>query len=298
MRHYTIALLAASLLLGLSHHPAGNATELPLATLQPERPPAAPSPSVAPSAPTVKPPAKPAARPVKVANPVPPRYRGFTINRRDAVLHEKIIALTFDDGPCPELTPAVLQILARYKAKATFFVVGEHVQQYPALVRQTVAAGHEIGSHSFTHPNEEINAPHSARELQRTEIALESIAGKRPFLYRPPYGNIYWTMSKVAAAQGYCVVKWTMCGADGAKENAADIVRNTTTNPQPGDIVLLHDGRTHDETIKALPEILRRLTDKGYHFVTVTQLLRKWDAVKPPYKVVRKPKPQPRKDAA
>ena len=296
MIRHAIAFAAALALLILCDIPSGQATELPGASLQLVAPGVtAPSslqipPRLAPR-PSFKVPASP--------NPTPLRYRGFVVTKRDARLREKVIALTFDDGPSPDVTPSVLKTLARYKAKATFFVMGQWVQEYPALTQQEAAAGHAIESHSFSHPTDDVNIPHATRELERAATIIEQISGSRPRLFRPPYGALQWNMSKVAAKQGYCVVKWTLCGSDGAKENASDIVHNVTATAQSGDIVLLHDGHDHEETMRALPEILRRLSAQGYRFVTMPQLLRMWDAVKGPSKSVRKPtRPATRKGTA
>ncbi|MEI6499585.1 MAG: polysaccharide deacetylase family protein [Armatimonadota bacterium] len=280
--------------------PAHNvrATELPAASLQLVAPGATAPESLAPP-PLPRPAPRPISKPVVSRNPVPPRYRGYVVSKRDTVLREKVIALTFDDGPSPDITPSVLKTLARYKAKATFFVMGQWVQEYPALAQQVATAGHAVESHSFSHPTDDVNIPHATRELERAATIIEQICGSRPHLFRPPYGALHWNMSKVAARQGYCVVKWTLCGADGAKENAADIVRNVTTAPHPGDIVLLHDGHDHEETVRALPEIMRRLSAQGYRFVTLPQLLRMWDVAKGPVKSVRKPaRTAPRKGTA
>jgi peptidoglycan/xylan/chitin deacetylase (PgdA/CDA1 family) len=192
-------------------------------------------------------------------------------------LPEKLIALTFDDGPNPALTPVVLKTLAQYKAKATFFVLGEWAQEWPQLIEQERAAGHAIGSHSYSHANEDVNAAHAKRELERTATVLEQFAGGKPELFRPPYGYLDWSLPKVAAKSGYCVVKWTVCGSDKPTDTAAQILQAVMRSPRSGDIVLLHDGRGHLSTARALPEILRRLSDKGFKFVTVPELLRRWD---------------------
>jgi len=295
IRH-TVVSIAALALLALCHSASSQATELSGASLQLVTPGVtSPSSLSVPPLPA----SRPAAKTVVTPNSTPLRYRGTMLNKRDVLLREKVIALTFDDGPSPDITPSVLKTLARYKAKATFFVMGQWVQEYPALARQTAEAGHAIESHSFSHPTEDISLPHATRELERAASMIEQICGSRPRLFRPPYGALHWNMSKVAARQGYCVVKWTLCGSDGAKENAADIVRNVTTTARPGDIVLLHDGHDHEETTRALPEIMRRLSAQGYHFVTVPQLLRLWDTAKGPAKSVRKPaRPAPRKGTA
>jgi chitin deacetylase len=211
------------------------------------------------------------------AREVPACYRGRIVHGRVAPLHEKVIALTFDDGPNPALTPMILKTLAQYKARATFFVLGQWAQEWPQLIVQEKAAGHAIGSHSYSHANEDVNAAHAKRELERTATVLEQFAGGKPELFRPPYGYLDWSLPKVAAKSGYCVVKWTICSSDAPVDTPAQIVEAVMRRPQSGDIVLLHDGRGHVNTARALPEILRRLSAKGFKFVTVPELLAKWD---------------------
>jgi peptidoglycan/xylan/chitin deacetylase (PgdA/CDA1 family) len=211
------------------------------------------------------------------AREVPACYRGRIVHGRVAPLHEKVIALTFDDGPNPALTPMILKTLAQYKARATFFVLGQWAQEWPQLIVQEKAAGHAIGSHSYSHANEDVNAAHAKRELERTATVLEQFAGGKPELFRPPYGYLDWSLPKVAAKSGYCVVKWTICSSDAPVDTPAQIVEEVMRRPQSGDIVLLHDGRGHVNTARALPEILRRLSAKGFKFVTVPELLAKWD---------------------
>lgn len=230
-------------------------------------------------------PARPAGAAAKPHVPRPPllpaRYRGYTLTRRNARLREKVIALTFDDGPNPAITPLVLQSLRRYNARATFFVLGQWAQEWPDLVRRTAAAGHAVESHSYSHPNEPLSMAHARRELERTEIVIEQLAGARPQLFRPPFGKVDGSLSRVAARLGYCVTKWTICGSDKPNETVSDIVQRVTQHPVSGDIVLLHDGRSHIATVKALPEVLRRLKAQGFTFVTVPRLLQLWDARKP-----------------
>jgi peptidoglycan/xylan/chitin deacetylase (PgdA/CDA1 family) len=211
---------------------------------------------------------------------LPARYRGFTITRRHMPLSEKIIALTFDDGPNAQVTPSILQTLGQYKAQATFFVMGQWAQANPRLIEREAEAGHAIESHSYSHPSEEISFAHAERELERTATAIEQTAGQRPQIFRPPFGRLDCNLTRVAIRQGYCIARWTICSSDKPNETVADLVRRVTENPMPGDIVLLHDGRSHFATAKALPEIMRRLQAKGFRFVTVPELLRMWDVAK------------------
>ncbi len=209
---------------------------------------------------------------------LPARFRGRCLTQRPVALEDKVIALTFDDGPDPDITPAILDTLARYHARSTFFVVGERGKRWPDLIQREARSGHAVESHSFSHPSEDVNLWHAGRELQRAGIVITQWTGRAPTLFRPPWGNTEINMARVARQRGQCVVKWTLCAGDNPRLTAAEIVEAVTRNPRPGDIVLLHDGRDRQQTVRALPEVLRRLSDAGYRFITVPQLLRRWDS--------------------
>lgn len=227
---------------------------------------------------SVLPPSRPGVATLRLPpETLPARFRGHVIAARPVSLKQKVVALTFDDGPDPDVTPDVLDLLRRYHAPATFFVIGERVKRWPELVQREVRDGHAVESHSYSHPREEISAWHAWRELQRTAIVITTWAGRAPTIFRPPYGNLTDNLSKAARHEGLCVVKWTVCGSDNPRLTAAEIVEAATHEVRSGDIILLHDGRDRHQTVRALPEILRRLSDDGYRFVTVPQLLRRWD---------------------
>jgi peptidoglycan/xylan/chitin deacetylase (PgdA/CDA1 family) len=207
--------------------------------------------------------------------PIPHRYEGTIVSRHAHGYKDKIIALTFDDGPDDRTTPRLLAALRKYNAKATFFLLGCNADTYPKSVKMIAAEGHAIGSHSYSHPaypSEE----KASRELTRTAKTFERILGSRPTLYRPTYGITKNWLTKIAVERGYAAVTWTINSFDTDKR--ADIVRNTLANPHPGDIVLLHDGYGRGRTASALPTILARLSAQGYTFVTVPELLERFDA--------------------
>ena len=182
------------------------------------------------------------------------------------------IALTFDDGPHPKSTRQILQILQAEKVKATFFVVGKKVLQYPQLVRLQVENGHSIGNHTFNH----INLKTASAELAATEIkacgkAIKYITGKAPHLFRPPGGNYNNEVVSIADALGYTTVLWTANAGDCgniSKEAIWDRIMMRTGN---GGIILMHDGI--QESTDMLPELIQRLKHKGYIFVTVNELI-------------------------
>jgi peptidoglycan/xylan/chitin deacetylase (PgdA/CDA1 family) len=180
----------------------------------------------------------------------------------------KCIALTFDDGPAVPETSALLTHLAQYKARVTFFTVGQNVAAHPDLVRAEAKAGHEIGNHSWNHPDLTRLTPQQvASQLNRTSAAIKAATGKTPTLFRPPYGAVNRT---VRAATALSPVLWDVDTEDWKYRDPAKVARTVITKAQPNDVVLLHD--IHATSVAAVPEILRTLTARGYHFVTVSHL--------------------------
>ncbi len=187
----------------------------------------------------------------------------------------KLIALTFDDGPDPVVTPEVLDALARYDARATFFVMGNAAATYPDLLRRIAREGHAVENHSYSHmkrPNES----EAAAELTRTAKIIEETVGRKPECFRPPYGYTTSAYTKVALRQGYCVLTWNLGSEDTSKIDAVAIANNIAQKPTPGAIVLMHDSRIHRSTATALIPVLKTLTEAGWRFVTIPQLLNEW----------------------
>ena len=188
----------------------------------------------------------------------------------------RVIALTFDDGPDPVYTPQVLAVLARYDATATFFVLGRHVDVYPDLVCQIVAAGHRLGNHSYSHTILRWAGPGEiAGELDRTDAALVRAAGVRTRLFRHPGGMQGLFLPFRTAARGWRVVVWSVDPRDYAHPGANEIAQRVLAEAHPGAIVLLHDGspdgdESRAQTVAALPVILEGLRGRGYRFVGVT----------------------------
>ncbi|NKQ56009.1 glycosyltransferase [Amycolatopsis sp. K13G38] len=191
----------------------------------------------------------------------------------------RTVALTFDDGPDPQWTPQVLQVLARRHVPATFFVLGAHVLQYPDLVRQEVAAGHEIGAHTFTHADlGGVPAWRQRLELSQTEVALAGTTGLATSLLRPPYASNSdslddkdWAVVRRSAALGYVTVFADRDGEDWARPGVDQIVNNAMPQGDDGAIVLLHDaGGDRAQTVAALDELIDRLQQRGYRFTTAS----------------------------
>jgi peptidoglycan/xylan/chitin deacetylase (PgdA/CDA1 family) len=193
-----------------------------------------------------------------------------------------IVRLTFDDGPVrpntPLMilgantpldgnTPAVLDVLRKYRVKATFFVVGEQVRKYPGLVRTEYSEGHSVQNHSFTHPNlTKLTNAEIAQELRVTNQAITEAGVPRPHLFRPPYGKTDDRVRRVGASLGLRQIRWT----DKASEDWEDpppsvICKRVVSRVRPGSVVLLHDG-SGANTDEALPCIIKELRARGYGF--------------------------------
>jgi peptidoglycan/xylan/chitin deacetylase (PgdA/CDA1 family) len=186
---------------------------------------------------------------------------------------QPIAALTFDDGPTPSYTPHVLKALADADAPATFFMMGKHVARYPNLARQ-VAERHEIGNHSYTHPDmSHANSTTARDELGRTHKVIEQTTKKTPVLFRPPYGRFSGALERVAAEMGYTTILWSdrFHPASTAEKNVSRLGKIITS----GFIVLCHDGfnSNNKKIIKALPSIIKDVRDRGVRFVGVSELL-------------------------
>ncbi|MDN0198184.1 polysaccharide deacetylase family protein [Streptomyces sp. S.PNR 29] len=180
----------------------------------------------------------------------------------------KCIALTFDDGPAAPETGTLLKYLAQYKARATFFVVGQNVAAYPDIVRAEMKSGHEIANHSWNHPVlTNLTSAQVRSQLERTSAAIKDATGKEPTLFRPPYGAID---GKVKAATSLSPVLWDMDTLDWKHHDPAKVSQTVVSQAAPNDVVLIHD--IHPTSVAAVPEILRTLTARGYHFVTVSHL--------------------------
>lgn len=208
---------------------------------------------------------------------VPERFRGEVVVARPKGFPEKIIALTFDDGPDPKVTGRILDTLRAHGAKATFFVLGANAQHYEETMLRIAREGHAIGQHTWSHPAK-ANRAKAEKEFEKVNALIKRQLGFTPILYRPPYGITRNAMTPLAKERKDVVVIWTATSADTATKNVNKIYRNVAYTPNPGEIILLHDGYGRTWTADALPKILTTLKKKGFRFVTVPELLRRYDA--------------------
>lgn len=188
------------------------------------------------------------------------------------------IALTFDDVPDPRFTPQVLDALRRKNVKATFFVVGTRAKKHPDLVRRIHKEGHDIGNHSYNHPDFSKLSLYRVREqIGRAEKIIANIVGFRPKLIRPPYGEIMPSQLEWAKKMGYTVVNWDVDSSDWRQLRSETIFRNVIRSVRPGSIVLMHagggEGQNLNGTVQAIPKLIDWLRAHNYEPVTLSELL-------------------------
>jgi peptidoglycan/xylan/chitin deacetylase (PgdA/CDA1 family) len=204
-------------------------------------------------------------------NPAAPEESSITFN--SVHVDGPYIAMTFDDGPSATLTPKLLDLLAAHHIKATFFVIGENIAEHPEIVARAAREGHEIGNHSWSHPNFGKMSDQGVRsQLQRTDDAIKNATGDRPTLMRPPYGSITAREKRwIHDEFGYRVILWDVDPFDWKRPGPAVVRSRILKETQPGSIVLSHD--IHPGTIEAMPSTFDALEAKGFKFVTVSELI-------------------------
>lgn len=183
----------------------------------------------------------------------------------------KEVALTFDDGPYGETTEQILATLRDEGVQATFFVVGRHVEERPALVRRIMAEGHEVGNHTYSHPRlTDITTSEAREELVLCEQAVFKATGAHMNLMRPPGMKFNDDLLKLNMDLGYTTIHWNAVAGDYVPVEPAMVTKRILWQVQPGSVILLHDT---PDTAAALPGLIARLKADGYRFVTVTQML-------------------------
>lgn len=193
----------------------------------------------------------------------------LAVLRSSQTVH-KLVALSFDDGPSP-YSLAILQILQRYRVPATFFVVGEHVVQYPETVRAEAAAGEDIGNHTYNHVDLEWLANIAVTDqIEATQQTVWRAAHVTPLWFRPPYGAVDARVTADAERLGLHTVLWSVDPRDWSNPGADVIAARVLAAVRPGSIVILHDGGGYrQETVQALPIIIGSLLHRGYRFISL-----------------------------
>lgn len=212
-------------------------------------------------------------------------YRGFGVQLdmvRSGNPDLPYVAITFDDGPDPLYTPAILDILAQHNVKATFFMVGRHVEKYPEIARRIVAEGHDIGNHTHTHRSLVPLSPLRVKEeIIHCEFVIEQVTGKRPHLFRPPRGVYSQVVRDIVKERNYILCLWSISSQDWREISSREVASKILSQVCGGDILLFHDsgnlitaqGGYRHNTVKALPIILAGLEEKGLKPVTMQEFL-------------------------
>jgi len=213
---------------------------------------------------------------------------GYTSYVQVAEGRRRDVALTFDDGP-GQYTHSIVKILERTHTPATFFVVGEWARAYPRLVASEARGGFEIGDHTETHAYlTELSPAGQVSQITDAASAIRRAGAPAPVLFRPPYGAFNPETLSILRAQRLLMVLWSVDTSDYARPGATKIIYTAVSGARPGAIILMHDGGgDRSETVAALPRIIARLHQRGFHLVTVSKLV----ADDPPPK--RQPAPQP-----
>ncbi|MFH7027123.1 MAG: polysaccharide deacetylase family protein [Heteroscytonema crispum UTEX LB 1556] len=216
--------------------------------------------------------------PAKVENltfSVPAKYQGKTVHQVQPGNYEKVIALTIDDGPWENTTAQMLDILKENDVKATFFWVGTSIQANPELAKRVVAQGHAIGNHTWHHWYKQMSEATAKSEIDRTAELIYKTTGVKTSLFRPPGGYLNNGLAAYAKSQKYAVIMWSQTSADTDPRAKPQVfVKNVLRDAKPGGIVLMHDGGgDRTRTVQALPQIITKLKQQGYRFVTIPELL-------------------------
>jgi len=181
------------------------------------------------------------------------------------------VALTFDDGPDPEITPQVLDLLDRYQAKASFFCIGEKAVAFPDIVKDIVRRGHSVENHSYHHPHafSFFGTQRLRHEVRTAQTAITGIAGRAPLFFRAPAGFRSPMLDPVLARAGLHYASWTRRGLDGVKSDPAAVLRRLTADLAAGDVLLLHDGAREPVVLTVLPALLEQMAAQGLKSVSL-----------------------------
>lgn len=186
---------------------------------------------------------------------------------------EKVVALSFDDGPNATYTPQILDTLKKYDAPATFFCIGKNIAGNEAILSRINEEGHVLGNHSFSHDFwfDLYSAKKMLADMQQTDSAIAGITGLRPILFRPPYGVINPMVKKAILKGKYIPVGWSIRSLDTAIKDKQKLLLRITGRIKSGDVILLHDSM--EVTAAILPELIEQIKDKGYRIVRLDKML-------------------------
>jgi len=188
---------------------------------------------------------------------------------------DKVVALTFDDGPHPLHTPRVLDVLERHHVNATFFMMGRNVERFPAIARQVLERGHEIGNHSYSHPKLVLMSPRRVREeIERTDQLLRSIGVSGEIYFRPPHAAKFVVLPYVLQQMKKVSVLGDVDPEEWKRRPAAIMTQSVLRQVKPGSIIGLHDV-LGSETLRTVEDCITALAAQGYRFETVSELIRR-----------------------
>lgn len=197
----------------------------------------------------------------------------------DGGREEKVIYLTFDDGPIPEVTPWVLQQLKNYRANATFFCIGDNVAAHPEIFNQIIAEGHTVGNHTYDHLNgwKTSSKAYLQNSLKAQQLMLRT-ATEFPFknaFFRPPYGKIKNAQAKQLVQEGFKIVMWDIVSEDyNQKISPQKCLQNVLQHTKPGSLIVFHDSLKAERNMKfALSRVLEHYSTQGYDFRSLDRLM-------------------------
>ena len=192
---------------------------------------------------------------------------------------QRIVALTFDDGPNPPYTDQLLDVLAKHDVKATFFLIGNRIEQHPETVRRVIAEGHQIGNHSYTHPLLGFGPPsYIQRQIERTDDLLRQSGVRGEIVFRAPMLTRFLPVAWVLAIGSRAHISCDVWSWDWTTQNPNKITKTVLKKTKPGSIIVLHDGKAENRnadrsgTIEATDQIITALTQKGYQFVRLSDI--------------------------
>ncbi len=227
---------------------------------------------------------------------VPKNFQAKTIKQAALPNNEKVIALTFDDGPWPETTEKILATLKQEKIKATFFMIGQPLKSYPEIGKKVLADGHAIANHTLHHWYNKMSPLVAQREIEDTAKIIKEVLNVETAYFRPPGGVLTNGLVAYAESKKQSVLMWSVDSYDShpKRPSPAAMIKTVVSQATPGGIVLMHDGGgNHDNTAKALPGMIAKLRANGYKFVTIPELLELASIPAQPPVAQGTPTPQP-----